>query len=48
MNKSSLVYQKKKAFSKFYCDEVIRYFELSPNKTSGDSVDGSRLGVNRS
>ena len=48
MNKVSLVYQKKKAFSKFYCDEVIRYFELSPNKTSGDSAEDGRIGVNRS
>ena len=47
MNKLSLVYQKKKAFSKFYCDEVIRYFESS-DKGIGNSAEDGISKVNRS
>ena len=42
MNDASHIYQKKKALSKFFCDELINYFESNPSKqVSGNiALDG--------
>lgn len=42
MNDSSHIYQKKKALSKFFCDELINYFESNPlQQVSGNiGLDG--------
>ena len=47
MNKSSLVYQKKKAVSKFYCDQLIDYFESRP-KGAGCHSENGETRINRS
>ena len=45
MNDASHIYQKKKALSKFFCDELINYFESNPSKqVSGNiGLDGELL-----
>ena len=48
MNKSNHIYFKKKALSKFYCDELIKFFDICPWSKSGHAgVDGNIM-VDRS
>ena len=48
MNKSNHIYCKKKALSKFYCDELIKFFDICPWSKSGHAgVDGNIM-VDRS
>ena len=38
MNDASHIYQKKKALSKFFCDELINYFESNPSKQVSGNI----------
>tara|TARA_A100000164_G_scaffold290224_1_gene263429 strand:- start:20 stop:616 length:597 start_codon:yes stop_codon:yes gene_type:complete len=38
MNDSSHIYQKKKALSKFFCDELINYFESNPSQQVSGNI----------
>ncbi len=40
MNKLTLIYQKKKALSKLFCDELIKYFEDSPHGSGYTNDNG--------
>ena len=48
MNKSNHIYCKKKALSKFYCDELIKFFDIYPWSKSGHAGVNGISKVDRS